>query len=105
MAAAVALNVADDDPDGIASDAGTLSSELLDDRFTVTPPVGALAVSVTVQVVAAPDDRLDGEHWTVDKAADGITVSVPVCAVPPKVAEIVTPVEAVTAEVVMLKAA
>ena len=83
MAAAVALNVADDDPDGIASDAGTLSSELLDDRFTVTPPAGALAVSVTVQVVAAPDDRLDGEHWTVDKVAEGITVRVPVCEVPP----------------------
>ena len=62
MVAAVALKVADNDPAGIATDAGTLSRELLDESVTVTPPAGAAALRVSVQLLTAPEERVEGEH-------------------------------------------
>ena len=50
---AVALNVAVVELADTVTEAGTVSRELLLERVTLDPPVGAVCVSVTVQVLAA----------------------------------------------------
>ena len=62
MVPAVAWNVAEDDPAGMLMEAGTVSHELLSERFTITPPAGAAEVRLTVQALTAPDEILDGAH-------------------------------------------
>ena len=57
-AAAVAANVADAEPDGTVTDAGTVSDALLLVRLTVVLAVAAL-VNVTVQV-SGPAPVMDG---------------------------------------------
>lgn len=64
----MAVNSALAKPAGIVTVLGTVTVELLLDMFTIKPPLGAAAVSVTVQVsvpapVMAPllqDSRLNG---------------------------------------------
>ncbi len=54
------------EPDDTVTDAGTVSSALLLDSVTLDPPVGAVCVSVTVQVLTALCPRLVGLHETED---------------------------------------
>jgi hypothetical protein len=49
-------------PAATVADAGTVSSVLLEANATLDPPVGAAALSVTVQVVEALDARLAALH-------------------------------------------
>jgi len=65
-AAAVVLNVAVVAPAVTVAVAGTVSSPLLLASVTVEPPVGAVCVSVTVQVEAVPWPKLDGLQVTAD---------------------------------------
>src|SRR5580704_5506193 len=65
-AAAVALNVAVVAPAATVNDAGTVSEALLLASVTFDPPVGAVWVSVTVQVLTALCPRLVGLHTTLD---------------------------------------
>jgi hypothetical protein len=71
---------------GTVTEAGTVSATLLDPNVTLSPPVGAALVSVTVQVVFDPDTMLAGLHDTADTAAGGVTVTVVVFEAPPPVA-------------------
>ena len=58
----LAVKVALVEPDATVTDGGTVKKVLLSERVVVAPPVGAAAESVTVQVAAEPETRLDGEH-------------------------------------------
>ena len=82
----VALKVIEDIPTPIKTDAGTVSSALLLDSETVSPPAGAFLVSVTVQVLAAEDPRLVGLQLTADSAADETRLRVAVRETPLRVA-------------------
>jgi len=75
---AVAAEVAEVEPAGTVTEAATGSIELLLDRATVVPPLGAAAASETVQVAWAPDARLVGEHSSDDRAGcQFVTVTEP----------------------------
>jgi len=74
---------------GTVTEGGTVSAALLDPNVTLSPPVGAALVSVTVQVVFDPDTMLDGLQDTADTAGGGgvvVTVTVVVLEAPPPVA-------------------
>ena len=60
-AVVVALNVAVVADPATVTDVGTVSTELLSDNVTVTPPAGATLVRVTVQVLEALGPRLAGQ--------------------------------------------
>ena len=64
VAAAVALKVAVVAPAATVTDAGTVSEVLLLASVTLDPPVGAVWVRVTVQVLTALCPRLVGLHAT-----------------------------------------
>ena len=91
-AVAVAVKLAPFVPPAICTDGGTVTAELLLAKFTVIPPVGAFALTVTVHVsVAAPVSELVAQlsDWTDGKMA---MVPVPLSAtviVPPLVALLV----------------
>ena len=65
-AAAVALKVAVLAPAATVVDAGTVSEVLLLASVTLNPPVGAVWVSVTVQVLTALCPRVVGLQARVD---------------------------------------
>ena len=82
---AVCVVVVDPDPvkvvlvvvAGTVTDAGTVSAVLFDPNVTLSPPVGAALVNVTVQVVFDPETMLAGLHDTADTAGGaGVTVTV-----------------------------
>ena len=56
------------DPAGIVTGLKTLIAELSEDSETATPPLGAAAASVTVQVVRAPPVTLLGVHCNEESA-------------------------------------
>src|SRR2546422_4458717 len=89
---------------------GTLATALLLDRVTSAPPVGAVALNVTVATEELPPTTLVGFSAKPDTVrggggAGGETVSRAVLVRPPKEAEIVMVVDAVTEVVVTLKLA
>ena len=65
-AAAVALNVAAVAPAVTVTVAGTVSKALLLASITVEPPVGAVCVNVTVQVLTVLCPKFAGLHTTPD---------------------------------------
>ncbi len=67
---AVALKLTVVAPTPMATEAGTASAELFDDTDIVAPPVGAACVSVTVHVLLAFEEMLEGVHWRVETVAD-----------------------------------
>ncbi len=94
--AAVAVNVAEVDAAGTATEAGTGSAALLsDDSATALPPVGAGCVKLIVHVLAAPDARLVGAHASEDALGLGVSVTVAVV-LPPSAAVTVIVCGAVT---------
>ena len=72
MLPAVAVNAAVVAPATTVTEAETGSSELLLDRATEEPPVGADLDRVTVTEVAAPEFRLVGLHAS-DETSTGAT--------------------------------
>src|SRR3989441_8898862 len=89
---------------------GTLATALLLDRVTSAPPVGAVALNVTVATEELPPTTLVGFSAKPDTVrggggAGGETVSSAVLVRPPKEAEIVMVVDVVTDVVVTLKLA
>ena len=86
---------------------GTLATALLLDRVTSAPPVGAVALNVTVATEELPPTTLVGFSAKPDTVrggggAGGETVSSAVLVTPPKEAEMVAEVDAVTDTVVTL---
>ncbi len=65
---AVALKVADVAPAATVTKVGMVSNALLLDKNTGLPPAGAAAVSVTVQVLIAPEARPVGLQASEDNA-------------------------------------
>ena len=61
MVPAVTVNVAEEAPAAMVTDAGVVSSELLSDSVTAVLAVAAL-LKVTVQVLAALEPRVVGVH-------------------------------------------
>jgi hypothetical protein len=70
--------------------AGTVMLALLLDRPTLAPPVGAAALSVTVQEDVPGETTLDGPHVTPLTITDGVAPSAKVLDPPPKLAVRVT---------------
>ena len=80
----VTVNVAVLAPAATVSDAGTVANDWLETSFTTNPPVGALAVKVTVPVAVCPPVTLVGETVRVDTRIDGtFTVNVAEIESPP----------------------
>jgi hypothetical protein len=77
----VAVNVTLVAPAGMVTPAGTLAPALLLDRATSAPPAGAGLFKVTVPVEELPPTTLPGFIVNEAKAAGGLTVRVPACAV------------------------
>ena len=102
----VMVKVADVLPAGTVTEAGTVAAVvLLLCRETLTPPVGAAPVSVTVPVEALPPVTLVGLTVTdVRLTGAGATVKVAVC-VEPNTPVIVTPVFVLTALVEIVNVA
>jgi hypothetical protein len=105
-AAAVALNVAEVDPDVTVTDAGTVSVALLLASVRLNPPVGAVCVSVTVQVLTALCPKLVGLQVTADTSTGAVRLTVAICELLPRVAVTVALwLLAIAAPAVALKAA
>ena len=85
-AAAVALKVAVVAPPVTVTDAGTVSRALLLPSVTLDPPVGAVWVSVTVQVLTALWPRLVGVQARVDTKTGARRLIVAVRELLPRVA-------------------
>ena len=76
---AVAVNVVEVAPAGTVTEAaGTGSSVLLLDSDTTVPPLGTALLSVTVQVVAAPELKLLGLQASEDSATGATRLTVAV---------------------------
>jgi hypothetical protein len=84
-AAAVALKVAVVAPAATVTDVGTVSEALLVARFTPDPPVGAVWVRVTVQVLTALCPRLVGLQATPETSTGASRLIVAVCELRPSV--------------------
>ena len=65
---------------------GTVTLELLLDRPTLAPPVGAAALSVTVQLEVPGETTLDGLQLTLLTVTGGVALSAKVCDPPPRLA-------------------
>ncbi len=78
LAAAVAMKLAVVEPDATVTEAGTVSKELLLRSVTLDPPVGAVWVSVNVQLLTALCPRLVGLQATPERSigADRLIVVV-----------------------------
>ena len=86
VAAAVALKVAVVAPAATVTDAGTVSAALVLAKVMLEPPVGAVWVSVTVQVLTALCPRLVGLHATPEISTGARRLMVAVCELVPRVA-------------------
>ncbi len=75
--------MADDDPDAMVTDAGTVRSPLLLESAIAAPPMEAALESVTVQVAEAPVPRLVGEQDSELTTAAGATRDIDVVCEPP----------------------
>ena len=83
---AVALKVASDDPAATFTDAGTPSVELLVETGTLTPPDGAGAERVTVQMEDAPASRVVALQVNAEMSKASVRLKVMLWEVPPNVA-------------------
>jgi hypothetical protein len=85
---AVAVNVVVLVVAGTVTEAGMVSADVsLAASVTTLPPLGAAWVSVIVHVLETPDATLAGAHTSVDTLAPpGVTVTVAVVVLPPRVA-------------------
>ncbi len=86
VAAAVALNIAVVAPAATVTDAGTVSEALLLTSVRLDPPVGAVWVSVTVQVLTALCPKLVGLQAKVDTSTGASRPIIAVCELLPRVA-------------------
>lgn len=98
------MKVADVDPAGTVTDAGTVSAELVLVRVTALPPVGAAWFSVTVQALDALGPRLAGLQLIAVTTVGATRLMVTLCE-PPRVAVTVADWLAANVPVVALKAA
>src|SRR5580700_2739882 len=105
IAAAVALKEVEVLLAGTVTDAGTVSDALLLESPTALPPDGAAWLSVTVQVLAAPEFTLVGVQASAETSVGAIRFKVALCEELPKVAVTVPDWLVVIAAAVALKVA
>ena len=98
------VNVAIFEPPATVTEARGVALELLDERLTTIPPVGAAPLSVTVPVEVEPPVTEVGLTLKLD-GEGGVTVSVAVTDFPPAVAVMVAGVEDETGVVAIVKVA
>src|SRR5580700_2951547 len=101
----VALKVAEVLFAATVTDAGTVSEALLLESPTALPPDGAAWLSVTVQVLAAPEFTLVGVQASAETSVGAIRFKVALCEELPKVAVTVPDWLVVIAAAVALKVA
>src|ERR1035441_9802002 len=87
LVVAVAENVAVEDPARTFTEAGTVNAELLAETDTVTPPVGAGAERVRVQVAEAPESRAVALHVNAEMSTGATSVKVAVWEAPFRAAD------------------
>jgi hypothetical protein len=97
MVPAVAEKVAVVAPDATVTEAGTVKVVLLSEIASAKPPDGAALLNVTVQVLAAPEARLEGLQLSAEGVAGATKVSVLVAEVELAVAVTTAVASAVTA--------
>ncbi|MEI9972370.1 MAG: hypothetical protein WDO73_10155 [Ignavibacteriota bacterium] len=85
------------------AEAGTVREELVFDRLTVAPPVGAAWDSVTVQMLEAFGPRVVGVHDSEETVAETTSAMVLLAELPLYVAVTVALAFAAKAPVAMLK--
>jgi len=78
----VTLKVAEVAAAATVADAGTVRVELLFDRLTLAPPLGAGWVSVTVQVLDEFDPRLVGLHDSAETSTGATRLTVVLAELP-----------------------
>ena len=79
-----AVNGADEEPAGIVTEAGNVTTMLLSERLTIAPPEGAGPERVTVQVLEVPPVTVAGEHRIEEiQIPAAVTAKVAVCDTPP----------------------
>ena len=84
---AVAVNVIEVAAAGTVTEAaGTGSNALLLASDTTVPPLGAVLLSITVQVVAVPEFKLLGSQASEDSTTAANRLTVAVCDTPLRVA-------------------
>jgi hypothetical protein len=105
-AGVVTVKVAENDPWGMVTFAGTVALAVFAlVRVTTAPPAGAGPFNIAVPVLVWPRCRLVGDSVTEKAWSVGATVSVAFFVKPPKAAEIVTLVLLATVAVVIEKVA
>jgi len=98
------VNVPVDEPAATVTEAGTVTFDQLDDKLTVTPPVGAGPARVTVPVDEEPPRTAVGDRARLTKVS-GLIDKVAVCEAAPLVAVIVADVDVVTLVVLTVNVA
>ncbi len=102
---ALAVKVPEEDPAGMLTEAGTVSSGLLAETDTLVPPVGAWAETVTVQVDDAPASSVAGLQVKVETNVGATRVKFAVCEDEPSVAVTIAGCVVVVVPAVALKVA
>ena len=74
----VTANVAEVAAAATVTDAGTVRAELVFDKATPAPPLGAAWVKVTVQVLEELDPRLVGLHASEETSTDATRLTLAV---------------------------
>jgi hypothetical protein len=105
MVAAVAAKVADEAPAATVTEAGTDRAELLSERVTTAPPMGAGLLRATVQVLEEPEVREEGEQLRPVRRVGASRVREKLAEPPETEAEMVAEVSAVMRPVVAEKEA
>ena len=82
MAVVVALKVADVAVAATITDAGTVRVELVLDRVTMAPPVGAALLRLTVQVLEALGPRLAGAQASAETTTGATRLTLPLAELP-----------------------
>ena len=93
------------EPAGIVTEGGGFRYCEVEERVTLTPPVGATALMVTVTTLLRPDINVLPPVVVIESKAGELTANVPVAVVPFSVAEIVADTLAATDVVVTVKVA
>ena len=104
-APALAVKVPEAAPAATVTDVGTVSTALLSERATTTPPVGAAWFKVAVQVVAVPEFTVVGLQASEETSTGATSVKLAVWEAPFKVAVTVADWVAVKVAAVAVKVA
>jgi hypothetical protein len=87
MVPAVAVKEAVVAPAATVTEPGVVNAELLSEMVTTEPPLGAVEVRVTVQVLVAPEVRVVGLQTREERLTEAVRLMVAVWETPLRVAK------------------